>query len=76
MSDVLEQVLVQRTGSDNPKYSNSVARQKPSCVLSHEIRRSCVIPEFLLRPLSNLDDVVKGSCPGRNRFTLMEKRGK
>lgn len=42
MFDVLEQVLVRGTGRDNPKYSNSVARQKPSCDLPDGIGRSCV----------------------------------
>lgn len=74
MSDVGREVLVLITGSDNPRYSSSPGRNQAVFVLSHGIRRSRVIAEFLLRPLSNLDDIAKGSCPGRNGFTLMEKR--
>lgn len=58
-------------GSSHLRYLDSVARQKtklPVFVLCHGIRR-CVIPEYL-RSFRNLDDIVKGSCSGRNVFTL------
>lgn len=73
--NLAKQVQARRSGSNKCRNSDSVARQDtkiPGAVLSHGITMP-IIPEYL-KPVRNSDDIVKGSFPGCNVFTLWEKR--